>query len=83
MVMVNNAPCKIIGIRNIRIKIFDVTTKTLNEVRCVPNLKRNLISLNTLDSKEYMYNGECEVLKVSKVAHVVLQGQKMSQLYVS
>lgn len=58
--------CKIAGIRTIRIKVFDGAVRTISDVRYVPDLKRNLISLNTLYSKVYKYNGECGVLKVSK-----------------
>lgn len=58
--------CKIAGIRTIRIKLFDGAVRTISEVRYVPDLNRNLISLSTLYSKVYKYNGEGGVLKVSK-----------------
>ena len=51
VLMRNNASCKIDGIRTVIIKIFDGVVKTLGDVRHIPNLKRNLISLITLDSK--------------------------------
>lgn len=45
VVMGNNSPYKIVGIiRRVRLMIFDETIKTLNEVRHVLDLKRNLIS---------------------------------------
>lgn len=46
--------------------MFDGMVTTLDEVRHVPDLKRNLISLGTLDSKGYKHSGEGEVLKVCK-----------------
>lgn len=58
--------CKIAGIRTIRIKVFDGAVRTISDVRYVPDLKRNFISLSTLYSKVYKYNGEGGVLKVSK-----------------
>lgn len=56
--------------------------RTLDEMRRIPNLKINLISLGILDSKGYKYTGEGRVLKISKDALIVLQGQRRSQLYV-
>lgn len=43
-------------------------------MRHVPNLKRKLISLSTIDLKGYEFNVESRVLKVCKVARVVLEG---------
>ena len=74
VLMRNNASCKIDGIRTVIIKIFDGVVKTLGDVRHIPNLKRNLISLSTLDSKWYKYTGEDGVLKVSKCVLVVIKG---------
>ena len=83
VLMVNNASCKVEGIGIVRIKMFDGVVHTLGDVRHVPDLKRNLISLSTLDAKEYKYIGEGEVLKISKGALVVMKGhQKTTMLYV-
>jgi hypothetical protein len=48
--MGNGAHCKITGIGNIRIKMFDGVVRTLCDVRHVPEVEKNLISLGTLDS---------------------------------
>ena len=74
--MGNNAPCKIVGIGTVRIKMFDGVVRTLSDVRHVPDLKRNLISLNTLDVKRYKYTGEDGVVKISKGALVMMKGKK-------
>ena len=66
MLMGNNASCKIVGIGIVRIKMFDRVRRTLGDVRHVLDLRRNLISLNTLDSKRYKYTGVGRVLKLSK-----------------
>ena len=42
--MGNGAHCKITGIGNIRIKMFDGVVRTLCDVRHVPEVKKNLIS---------------------------------------
>ncbi|KAG8472490.1 hypothetical protein CXB51_034176 [Gossypium anomalum] len=47
------------------------------------DLKRNLISLSTFDSKGYRYTDESGVLKISKGSLVVMKGQKKTaKLYV-
>ena len=71
--MGNNAPRKIVGIGTVRIKMFDGVVRTLGDVRHVPDLKKNLISLSTLDAKRYKYTGEGGVVKVSKGALVMMK----------
>lgn len=67
MLMGNNRPCKITGIRTIRINIFDGIVRTLGDVWYVPDLKRNIISLSTLDLNGYKYTVESGVLKFPKM----------------
>lgn len=55
--MGNNAPCKVAGTEKFRIKMFNVMVRTLDEVRYILDLKRNLISFSTFDSKGYKYMG--------------------------
>ena len=71
--MGNNASCKVASIGTIRIRMFDRIVRTLGDVRHVPHLKRNLISLSTLDVKGYKYTGEGGVLKISKGTLVVMK----------
>ena len=73
--MSNGAHYKITGIGNIRIKMFDGVVKTLCDVRHVPEVEKNLISLNTLDSNGYDYKSKGGVMKVTKGAVVVMKGQ--------
>ena len=70
----NDAPCKIVGIGTFRIKMFDGIVRALEDVKHAPNLKRNLISLSTLDSKGYKYTGEGRALKISTGALIVMKG---------
>ena len=53
--MGNDASCKIASVVIVRIKMFYGIVITLGDVKHVPNLKRNLNSLSTLDSKGYKY----------------------------
>uniref|UniRef100_A0A2N9FA25 Integrase catalytic domain-containing protein n=1 Tax=Fagus sylvatica TaxID=28930 RepID=A0A2N9FA25_FAGSY len=76
--MGNDATCTIIGMGTIKIKMSDGVVRTLEEVRHIPDMRKNLISLGTLDSKGYSYKSENEIMKVSKGAMVVMTGQKIS-----
>lgn len=79
----NNAPCKIVEIGTVIIKMFDGIIRTFIEVGHIPEPKQNLISLTTFDSKGHKYTNEDGVLKVSRSALVVLKRQKNStQLYI-
>ena len=66
VLMGNNASCKVVGIGTVCIMMFDGVVRTLCDIRHVPDLKKNLISLSTLDAKWYKYTSEGGVLKISK-----------------
>ena len=53
--------------------MFDGIAKTLGNVRRVPNLKRNMISLSILDSKRHKYTSEGGVLKINKGSLIMVQ----------
>ncbi|KAG8491200.1 hypothetical protein CXB51_014356 [Gossypium anomalum] len=83
VLMGNNASCKIASVGTIKVKMFDGVVRTLSDVRHVLELKRNLISLSTLDSKGYKYTAESGVLKISKGSFIVMKGQRKTvKLYV-
>jgi hypothetical protein len=77
--MGNGAHCKITGIGNIRIKMFDGVVRTLCDVRHVLEVEKKLISLGILDSNNYGYKSVDGVMKVTKGAMVVMKGQKNSK----
>ncbi|KAG8498778.1 hypothetical protein CXB51_005209 [Gossypium anomalum] len=82
ILMGNNASCKITGVGTIKFKMFDGVVRTLSDVQHVPELKKNLISLSTLDSKGYRYTTESRVLKIFKCSLVVMKGQrKIAKVY--
>ena len=83
VLMGNNASCKVAGIGTVHIRMFDGVVCTLGDIRHFPDLKRNLISFSTLDTKGYKYTSEGGVLKISKGALVVMKAhQKTAMLYV-
>ena len=55
VLMGNDASCKVVGIGNIRIKMFDGVVRMLFDVSHVPNLRKNLISLGILDCNGFSY----------------------------
>ena len=81
-VMGNDASCKVIGRGLIRLKIFDGMIRELRDVRYVPELKRNLISLWVLDKMGCIVKLESGTLKVIKWSIVVMKGNKSNGLYI-
>lgn len=59
---------------SIKFKMFDGVVRTLEDVRNIPELRKILISLGTLDTSGYSYKLECEALTVKKSAMIVMKG---------
>jgi hypothetical protein len=83
VLMGDNSPCQIEGKGSIQIKMFEGTIRTFTDVRYIPKMKRNLISLSAVDDKGYKYSGGGGVLKVTKGSLVVMKGdiKKANGLY--
>src|SRR3954471_23054695 len=77
----NNKACKIAGVGSVRLKLHDESIRLLTEVRYVPNLKRNLLSLGEFDKNGYVFQGEKSILRVMKGSKEVLRGVKKQGLY--
>ena len=82
VVKANSAVCKAVGIGSIKIRTHTGKIATLNEVRHVPKMTKNLISLSTLDSKGFRFSGGSGELCISKGSLVVLKGVKHGTLYI-
>ncbi|KAH9763605.1 hypothetical protein KPL70_001228 [Citrus sinensis] len=82
VLMGNNNVCKIVGMWSVKIEMFDRTVKTLCDVRHAPRLKRNLISLDMLDSMRYCFKYENGGLKIIKGTEMIMKGVKKNGLYV-
>lgn len=72
--MGNDAVSLTVGIGSVRIRCHDGTVRTLTDVRHVPDLRMNLISLGTLASIGCKYSGEGNTLKITKGSLVVMRG---------
>jgi hypothetical protein len=66
---------------SIRTRTHDAKFCTLNEVRHVPHMTKNLISLSLLDKKGFSCKGEGGVIHVCKGSSVILKGVKRGTLY--
>ncbi|CAM6109625.1 unnamed protein product [Calypogeia fissa] len=80
--MENDHSCQIVGIGSVKIRMFDGTIRLLMNARHIPDMKRNLISLEILDSKGYYWNVVGGVLQVMAGASIILKGNKCRNLYV-
>ena len=77
--MGNDASCRVFGMGNIRVKMFDGVIRTLCDVRHVSDLRKNMISLGTLDSNGFNYKSVNGVMKVSKGVLTVMKGKKLAR----
>ena len=77
--MSNDATCPVIGIGTMKIKIFGGVVGVLSNVRYVPDLRKNLISLGVLDDLGYSYSLKGGIMKITKGALMVMKGQKVSR----
>ncbi|CAL8099538.1 unnamed protein product [Prunus armeniaca] len=81
VLMGNNNACKTQGIGKIHLKVHDGTVRELSDVRYVPDMKKNLISLGALESKDLKITMEGGVLKVVYETLVVMKGTMRNNLY--
>ena len=79
--MGNDNTCKIAGIGSIKLRSHDGSTRILRDVRYVPKLKKNLISLGSLESKGLVVTIRDGVLKATSGALVMLKGIRKNNLY--
>ena len=72
----DNYPCKVQGIGTVRLKMFDNREYLLKNVRYIPELKRNLISINMFDDLGYSTRILNGVLKISNGSLIIAKGNK-------
>eukprot|EP00253_Pinus_taeda_P018596 PITA_18596 len=79
--MGNDVTCNIVGIGSIQLQMFDGTTRILTDVRHVPDLRKNLISLGALDSNGYKTVIQGGVMKIYKGILLVMKAKKVGNLF--
>ena len=72
-------PYKIASIRSIRVRMFDEMVQTLTNVKYIPELKKNLVSLGYLERSGFSFSSRARsgVLNISNGAMVVMRGRRM------
>ncbi|KAB2086567.1 hypothetical protein ES319_A04G041000v1 [Gossypium barbadense] len=80
--MGNNSFSKVINIGIVKIMMYDRMIRTFSDVRYVPDLRKNLISLSILDSKGCRINIESSDITMSRGALVLLKGKRTNSLYI-
>ncbi|KAA0067243.1 retrotransposon protein, putative, Ty1-copia sub-class [Cucumis melo var. makuwa] len=78
----DNGTCDVKGTGSVQISTHDGMVRILTNVRYVPKLKRNLISLCELDRSGCTIKSEIGVMKVTKGSLVKLRGTLRHGLYV-
>ena len=74
--MGNNTTCPVIGVGDVRIKIFDGIVRMVYNVWHVPALRNSLLSLKKFCKQGLKFIGEKDQLKVSKGCLVVIKEYK-------
>ncbi|KAI5422414.1 hypothetical protein KIW84_045751 [Lathyrus oleraceus] len=76
--MGNDYALEIAGVGTVKIKMYDGTIRTTQEVRHVKGLKKNLLSIGQLDDLGCKTHIEGGILKVVRGALVVMKVEKLS-----
>jgi len=62
----------------VKVKMYDGIIRTFGNVRHVPALKKNLISLGTLNASGLTYSSSGGKIKICKGSLVIMRGEKLS-----
>lgn len=79
--MAKDTMSKVMGVGSVKIVNEDDSVVVFTKVKYIPQMKRNLISLGTLESLGCRYSSGDGVLKITKDERVVLQGRRHETLY--
>ena len=81
--MADGAALDVVGMGDVRILLPNVFVWLLEEVRHIPNLRRNLISVGQLDDERHAILFVGGTWKVTKGASVLARGKKKGTLYMT
>ena len=81
VLMGNDQTCNVNGIGSVKFQLWDGFLRVIENVRWVPQFRRNLLSLGMFDSNGCSYRLEEGKLKVMKGSMVVLIGFLHQGLY--
>ncbi|KAI5323960.1 hypothetical protein L3X38_033033 [Prunus dulcis] len=75
VMMGDGSMCRVKGTDTIKVKMHDRAVRTLEMVRRIPKLLKNLISLETLDKNGYSFKAIGGKLIISKGSLVIMKGE--------
>jgi len=81
MVMGDDHPCNVEEMSTVCIKMNDGIVRELKEVRYLPQLKRNIISVGALKMLALVVSIQDGILKMTKGSMVVMKGVRQNNLY--
>ena len=81
MTLGDNHPCKVAGIGTVRVRMFDGIVRTLTNVKHIPELEKNLVSLGYLERSGYSFSSRARsrVPNISNGAMVVMRGRRLDK----
>jgi len=77
----DDRPCHMEGISTVLVKMFDGMVQELKDMRYVPQLKKNLISVGALEAFSLEVSIRDRVLKMIRGSMVVLKSVRHNNLY--
>ena len=81
VILGNNVVCHVKGIGSVRLKMQDGSIKKLRDVRYIPEVKRNLVSLGSLERKGCTFSSANGSMTIMKDKKVVMTGERRGTLY--
>ena len=79
----NRGMSKAIGIGDVRLETKNSTILILKNVKHIPDIRLNLISVGKLDDEEFRHTFGGDLWKLTKGVMVVARGEKCASLYVT
>ena len=77
----NDQVCEVKGIGEIKLKMSNGSIKIQTEVRFIPKIRRNLISIGVLESKGYKFESADGILRVTKNSRIIMEAKRRNTLY--
>ena len=79
----NDQELNVVGVGSIKMKMFDGAVRTIQGVRHVEGMKKNLLSLGQFDDLGCRMESERGIMKIVRGALVIMKGEKIAaKLYV-
>ena len=81
MTLGNNQVCNVKGIGSIRLRMQDQSVRLLTDVGYIPKVKRNLVSLGSLEANGCSFFSSGGKMLVKKGKNVVMTADRRGSLY--